>query len=95
MSEQQPDEASDPESGPQVELGVWELAWPTMVSFALQTAVGFVDFVIVANVLLGAIMVVTAQSTIQILLDAVPILAMGLLPLFFFPWGLRNFLAQS
>ena len=32
-----------------VTLGVWELAWPTMLSFALQTAVGFVDFVIVSS----------------------------------------------
>lgn len=42
----QPEELD--ESGPAIVLGVWELAWPTMVSFALQTAVGFVDFVIVA-----------------------------------------------
>ncbi len=49
MSELPTDEvpgAEEPGAG--VVLGVWELAWPTMVSFALQTAVGFVDFVIVA-----------------------------------------------
>jgi putative MATE family efflux protein len=49
VSELPPHEVPGPEEpGPQVVLGVWELAWPTMVSFALQTAVGFVDFVIVA-----------------------------------------------
>jgi putative MATE family efflux protein len=36
------------ESAPRIALGVWELAWPTMISFVLQTVVGFVDFVIVA-----------------------------------------------
>jgi putative MATE family efflux protein len=40
--------ASDQAEGG-IALGVWELAWPTMLSFALQTAVGFVDFVIVAS----------------------------------------------
>ncbi len=33
-------------------LGVWSLAWPTMVSFGLQSLVGVVDFAIVAG--LGA-----------------------------------------
>lgn len=49
MSEPALDPVPGPEApGAEVVLGVWELAWPTMVSFALQTAVGFVDFVIVA-----------------------------------------------
>jgi putative MATE family efflux protein len=30
-------------------LGVWRLAWPTMVSFALQSLVGLVDFLFVAS----------------------------------------------
>lgn len=41
-----PAEAEAP--GSRIALGVWDLAWPSMLSFALQTLVGFVDFVIVA-----------------------------------------------
>ena len=50
MSGERPEsEAAPEEAEGGVTLGVWELAWPTMLSFALQTAVGFVDFVIVSS----------------------------------------------
>ena len=52
----------------------------------------FIDFLIIANLLHAFVMLVTAQHSLQIILDVVPIGAMGLLPLFFYPWGLRNFL---
>lgn len=40
--------AQAPAPTPRVTLGVWELAWPTMVTFFLQTLVGFVDLWIVS-----------------------------------------------
>jgi len=52
----------------------------------------FIDFLIIANLLHGLIMLVAAQHPLQIILDVVPVGAMGLLPLFIYPWGLRNFL---
>ena len=52
----------------------------------------FIDFLIIANLLHAFVMLVTAQHSLQIIMDVVPIGAMGLLPLFFYPWGLRNFL---
>jgi len=52
----------------------------------------FIDFLIIANLLHAFVMLVTAQHPLQIILDVVPIGAMGLLPLIFYPWGLRNFL---
>ena len=52
----------------------------------------FIDFLIIANVLHALVMLVTVQHPLQIILDVVPIGAIGLLPLFFYPWGLRNIL---
>jgi hypothetical protein len=52
----------------------------------------FIDFLIVANLLHAFVMLVTVQHPLQIILDVVPIGAMGLLPFIFYPWGLRNFL---
>ena len=45
----EPGASAPPGAPPQhVGLGVWQLAWPTMLSFALQTLVGFVDTLIVS-----------------------------------------------
>jgi hypothetical protein len=55
----------------------------------------FVDFLVIANILHALVMVVTAQKMLQIVLDVLPIGAMGILPLVFYPWGLRNFLIQD
>lgn len=52
----------------------------------------FVDFVILANVLHAVVMAITAQTTAQYLLDVLPIGIMGLLPLLFYPWGIKNYL---
>ena len=54
----------------------------------------FVDFIITGNTLHALVMLITAQNTIQIMLDVIPIGLMGILPLFFYPWGLRNFLVR-
>ncbi|KAA3643999.1 MAG: hypothetical protein DWQ07_17945 [Chloroflexi bacterium] len=52
----------------------------------------FVDFIILANILHAVVMAITAQTASQYLLDVLPIGIMGLLPLLFYPWGLRNYL---
>ena len=55
----------------------------------------FVDFVVLGNILHALVMLVTAQNTRQIVLDAIPIGAMGIMPLLFYPWGLRNFIVKA
>jgi hypothetical protein len=55
----------------------------------------FVDFLVIANILHASVMLVTAQKMLQIVLDVLPIGAMGILPLVFYPWGLRNFLIRD
>jgi hypothetical protein len=55
----------------------------------------FIDFLILANLLHAMIMVVLAQNIYQIILDVIPIGSMGAIPLFIYPWGLRNFLRVS
>lgn len=54
----------------------------------------FVDFLVLGNTLHALVMLITAQNSLQIILDIIPIGAMGLLPLFFYPWGKRNFLVR-
>ena len=53
----------------------------------------FVDFLIIANLLHGAIMFATAETGLHVVFDAVPITAMGLVPLLVYPWRYRSFLA--
>ena len=52
----------------------------------------FVDFVIFANILHAIIMLIYARSILHIVIDAGSIGIMGALPLFFYPWDLKNFL---
>jgi hypothetical protein len=52
----------------------------------------FIDFVILANLLHAAIMAATARNILQIIVDVVPIGAIGILPLIFYPWGIKNYL---
>lgn len=54
----------------------------------------FIDFLVLGNTLHALVMLITAQSVLQVILDVFPIGAMGLLPLFFYPWGVRNFLVR-
>jgi hypothetical protein len=54
----------------------------------------FIDFLILGNTLHALVMLVTAQAFLQILLDVLPIGLMGILPLFFYPWRIRNFLVR-
>ncbi|MFX1558971.1 MAG: hypothetical protein ACFFBL_00110 [Promethearchaeota archaeon] len=50
----------------------------------------FIDFLILSNIIHSLIMIVFAQNIIQIIVDAGLVGVMGVLPLFFYPWGLRN-----
>jgi hypothetical protein len=52
----------------------------------------FVDFLIVANTVHALVMLIYAEHIWQIILDAGFIGATGLLPLLFYPWGLKKFL---
>ena len=54
----------------------------------------FIDFIILGNTLHALVMLVAAQNFLQVFLDALPIGLMGILPLFFYPWGVRNFLIR-
>lgn len=53
---------------------------------------GFIDFLIVANLTHALVMLIYAESLWHILFDASAIALLGGLPLFFYPWGLRQFL---
>jgi hypothetical protein len=55
----------------------------------------FVDFLIISNSLHAVVMFITAKNSFHIFLDAIPVGAMGILPLFFYPWKLRNFLIRD
>lgn len=52
----------------------------------------FIDFLILANLLHGAVMFVAAENTLQIIFDAIPIGLMGAIPFFVYPWEIRDFL---
>lgn len=54
----------------------------------------FIDFLILGNTLHALVMLVTAQTFLQIVLDVLPIGLMGILPLFLYPWKIRNFLVR-
>jgi hypothetical protein len=51
----------------------------------------FIDFVVVANVFHSIVMIIFAQNIFH-LSDAAIIGLMGVLPVLFYPWGLKNFL---
>lgn len=52
----------------------------------------FIDFVILANILHALVMFIYAEHILQMVLDVGFIGMMGILPLLFYPWGLRSFL---
>ena len=54
----------------------------------------FVDFLVLGNILHALVMLITVQNATQIMLDVIPIGLMGILPLFFYPWEIRNFLVR-
>ncbi|HSG45490.1 MAG TPA: hypothetical protein VLA72_20275 [Anaerolineales bacterium] len=74
------------------------LAMGVVMVFAARSPVkhkAFVDFLILANVLHALVMLFTAQSMWQVILDVIPIGLMGILPLVFYPWGMKKFLVSD
>ena len=53
----------------------------------------FLDFVIIANILHAFVMVISAKNIFHVVVDSLSIGLMGVLPLLFYPWGLRRFLS--
>lgn len=55
----------------------------------------FIDFLIIANILHSAVMLFYADNTVHIMVDSLSIGSMGVIPLFIYPWGYKNFLRSS
>ena len=55
----------------------------------------FLDFVILANILHAFAMAIYAENFLHIVVDALFIGLMGIVPLFFYPWGLKKFLSSQ
>jgi hypothetical protein len=51
----------------------------------------FIDFIIIANIFHAIVMFVYAENSMHVG-DALIIGAMGVLPMLFYPWGLRKFM---
>ena len=52
----------------------------------------FLDFIILANLFHASVMVIYAKNLFHLIVDSLSIGLMGIIPLFFYPWGLRQFL---
>jgi cytochrome c biogenesis protein CcdA len=52
----------------------------------------FIDFLILSNLFHASVMLVTAHNFYQIIFDFIPIALMGVIPLFLYPWRIKNFL---
>ena len=50
----------------------------------------FLDFVILANILHAFVMAIYAKNFLHIVVDSLFIGLMGMLPLFFYPWGTKK-----
>ena len=55
----------------------------------------FLDFVILANILHAFVMAIYAENFFHIVVDALFIGLMGIVPLFFYPWGMKKFLSSQ
>ena len=52
----------------------------------------FIDFLVIANLGHAFVMLIFSETIWQLLFDVGIIALLGVLPLFFYPWGLRQFL---
>lgn len=52
----------------------------------------FIDFLVLANILHAIVMSVYADNVFHVLIDSLSIGLMGILPLFIYPWGIKNYL---
>ncbi len=55
----------------------------------------FLDFVIIANILHAGVMLIYARNVYHVVIDVTSVGAMGILPLFFYPWRIKNFLKYN
>ena len=55
----------------------------------------FLDFLILANCFHAIVMAIYWENIYHILIDTISIGLMGIIPLFFYPWGIKNFLKYS
>ncbi|MCW4040692.1 MAG: hypothetical protein NWE83_08070 [Candidatus Bathyarchaeota archaeon] len=56
---------------------------------------GFIDFIILANVLHAGVMIVVAENIFHLVVDALFIGLMGILPLGLYPWKRTQFLRST
>jgi hypothetical protein len=56
---------------------------------------GFIDFIILANIIHAAIMAIFAENVWHLVVDAGGIGLMALIPLIIYPWGLKRLLRYS
>lgn len=52
----------------------------------------FIDYIVIANIFHAALMIVYAETVLQIIIDAGFIGAAGVIPLILYPWGPKNYL---
>lgn len=52
----------------------------------------FIDFLVIANLGHAFVMLIFSENIWQLVFDVGVIALMGAMPLFFYPWGLRQFL---
>ena len=55
----------------------------------------YVDFLVLSNVLHAAVMLLYARNVYHVVVDVAGVGALGRAPLFFYPWGLRQFLRYA
>lgn len=82
----------------EIMFGVTYFAMGIIMIFSARNPLAhksFLDFVILANILHAFVMVVYAKNLFHLVVDFLSIGLMGVLPLFFYPWGLRKFLAYQ
>jgi len=95
MSEDAPKPAPSIDESPSVspeQLGVWALAWPTIVSFGAQTFVRFADFAMVGGLGPDALAAVGLGGQVYWLVQSLVNLApMGLAAILARAWGARDF----
>jgi len=82
----------------EIMIGVIYFAMGIIMIFSASNPLAhksFLDFVILANILHSFVMVIYAKNLFHIVVDFLSIGLMGVLPLLFYPWGLRKFLTYQ
>jgi len=91
-SESEREERAGPGTTAPATLGVWDLAWPTIVSFGAQTFVRFADFAMVGGLGPDALAAVGLGGQVYWLVQSLVNLApTGLAAILARAWGARDF----